>query len=247
MLRINIHAGPLATTSRFTRRAWLDVAYEKLAPVADYKLVLFQSGFGASEPRVLPAYPRWSSSLWELVARGLALTLHPDEDSPQEEVVVQPAKRKNCAFAKTLCATIDHFAGPDNQKRDTLGSVEIIQAGRFRGHYQARFTEHAGKSCLTPVFRYAPDHFSPAELLLHACVARHGEQPVLPPRPALCVPLPVTRDGLRYIPVHRLVEPARTGFQNWLRQNSEPPVPEDGAPLGLAPEPLYAKFLHTAI
>lgn len=130
----------------------------------------------------------------------------------------------------------------------TLASVNTIaQAGRARGNYQARFTEHAGKAVHTPTFRYAPDIFSPAELLLYACAARHSDQAVLPPRPALCVPLPVTREGLRYVPIHRLVEPARTGFQNWLRQYSEPPEPEADAPLGLAPEPLYAKFLHTAI
>jgi len=50
MLRVTIHAGGLNTATRFTQRAWLDIGYEKLAPVADYKTVLFQSGFGASVP-----------------------------------------------------------------------------------------------------------------------------------------------------------------------------------------------------
>ncbi len=247
MLRISLHASSLDQASRFNRVAWLDLAYAKLEPVADYKVLLFQAGDGASEPRTLPQYPRWSASLWDLIARGLALALHPDEEHPREELVVLPATRKGCAFTRLLCATIEHYAGPDSQKRDTLGTVTIAQAGRARGNYQARFTEHAGKAVHTPVFHYAPDIFSPGELLLHACAARHSDQAVLPPRPALCVPLPVTREGLRYVPIHRLVEPARTGFQNWLRQYSEPPEPEADAPLGLAPEPLYAKFLHTAI
>ena len=83
MLRISLHASSLAQTSRFNRVAWLDLAYAKLEPVADYKVLLFEVGDGAREPRTLPQYPRWSASLWDLVARGLALALHPDEDTPQ--------------------------------------------------------------------------------------------------------------------------------------------------------------------
>lgn len=132
MLRISLHASSLAQTSRFKRVAWLDLAYTKLEPVADYKVLLFQAGDGASEPRTLPQYPRWSASLWDLVARGLALALHPDEEHPREELVVLPAARKGCAFTRLLCATIEHYAGPDSQKRDTLGTVAIAPAGPVR-------------------------------------------------------------------------------------------------------------------
>lgn len=50
MLRVSIHAGPAREVSRFNRVDWLDIGYEELAPIADYKVVLFQAGEGAGRP-----------------------------------------------------------------------------------------------------------------------------------------------------------------------------------------------------
>ena len=47
MLRVSIHAGPLAKISRSNRLDWLDIGYQRLAPAADYKIVLFKIGEGA--------------------------------------------------------------------------------------------------------------------------------------------------------------------------------------------------------
>jgi hypothetical protein len=77
MLRVSIHAGPLAKISRSNRLDWLDIGYQKLAPAADYKIVLFKIGEGALPPVGLPSYPRWSASLWDLAARSIARSLFP--------------------------------------------------------------------------------------------------------------------------------------------------------------------------
>lgn len=46
--------GPARAVSRFNRTDWLDIGYEELAPIADYKVALFQAGEGARPP-VVPA------------------------------------------------------------------------------------------------------------------------------------------------------------------------------------------------
>ncbi len=44
---LSIHAGPLAKISRSNRLDWLDIGYQRLAPAADYKVILFKIGEGA--------------------------------------------------------------------------------------------------------------------------------------------------------------------------------------------------------
>jgi hypothetical protein len=245
MLRVSVHAGPLAEVSRFNLLAWLDIGYEMLAPIADYKVVLFQSGVGATPPYALASYPRWSASLWDLTARAIALGLNPDE--PRETVPVVTHPRKGCAFASELSALIEHFPGGNSIRRRTLASASIRQVGRRRGSYEAHFDEHTMKRISTEPFQFTPDFMRPAELLLNACVVRLTGTQEMPPRPGLCVPNSLEFEGLSYVPIHQLVEPARTGFRNWLAEHSEPPMEHEGAPLGIAPEPLYVKFLRDVI
>lgn len=246
MLKVSIHAGALNTASRFNCLAWLDIGYEKLAPIADYKTVLYQNGVGATMPTPLYGYPRWSASLWDLVARGLSLGLRTDLDCLTETVPPLTRSKKYLAFASHICAVIEHspIAG---QERKTLASTEITQVGRSRGTYTACFDEHAMAPCVSAPFTLHTDYLRPAELLLHACLARLTGQPELPPRPALCVPTPIELDGQRYLPIHRLVEPARTGFVSWLYHNDMPPLEHKNAPQGIAPEKLFIKFLSEVV
>lgn len=74
MLRVSIHSSLPSEASRFNRTDWLDIGYQSLKSHAEYKIVLFEAGIGAREPVCLRAYPRWSSSLWDLVARAIALS-----------------------------------------------------------------------------------------------------------------------------------------------------------------------------
>lgn len=246
MLKVSIHAGALDTASRFNCLAWLDIGYEKLAPIADYKTVLCQNGVGATMPTPIYGYPRWSATLWDLVARALALGLRTDLDCLTEEVPQLTHSKKYIAFASRICAVIEH-APLAGQARKTLASVEIAQVGRSRGTYTACFDEHAIARCVTAPFTFHTDFLRPAELLLHACLARLTGQPELPPRPQLCVPLAMEEGGQRYVPIHRLVEPARTGFVSWLYHNDMPPLEHKNAHQGIAPEKLYVKFLSEAV
>jgi hypothetical protein len=129
MIRVNIHAGPINKANRYNMVALLDIAYERLEPIAHYKTVLFEAGIGATLPVQLEGYPRWSASLWDLTARALALGLSPDPDNPTEAVpeVTEGAPRR-FGFAREICAQIDHLPSAGVRRRN-LGSVEITQAG----------------------------------------------------------------------------------------------------------------------
>jgi hypothetical protein len=147
-----------------------------------------------------------------------------------------------------LSAVIEHHPAGDESRRTTLATVEITQEGRNRGLYRARFTEDTLADHATEPFLFLPKYLRPAELLLHASLVRlTGQHAHMPPRPGLAVPEAVERGGLRYVPIHRLVEPARTGFLRWLERFSELPLAVPGASMGLAPEPLYVQFLKGAV
>ena len=195
MLQLSIHTGPLAEAGRFNQLARLAIVYERLSPVADYKLSLIERGMDVQAPRTLSNYPRWSASLWDLVARALAICI-PEAPPDAERVPECEPGGKRCAFIREMSVVLDHAA---NDVKNTLGTVTIKQVGRRRGIYQASFVEHTMKPVSTEPFIFAPAYFRPAELLLHACLHRLTGQLEFPPRPALCAPPPVELDGLPYI------------------------------------------------
>lgn len=246
MLRVSIHAGPINSMARFNQLAWCDIGYDKLAAVAQYKTVLFQSHQGASPQREIANYPRWSASLWDLVARALVLGLQPDETSGKEELPAVEPPDKGWAFAEKISVVIEHLS-PTGHFRSALASAEISQVGRKRGTYVGHFDEHTMKRVVTKEFVFRPSFLRAGELVAHACAVRLTGELVLPPRPALCIPEIIEAEGLKQVALHTLVEPARTGFLRWLSAFSEPPAPHPGAPLGIAPETLYVKFLQEAI
>ncbi|HSD40027.1 MAG TPA: hypothetical protein VLC92_21185 [Rhodocyclaceae bacterium] len=96
-------------------------------------------------------------------------------------------------------------------------------------------------------FGFSPAYLYPSELLLHAACHRVFGDAQLGPRPALCVPEAVTSHGIPCVPIHRLVEPARTGFLRWLETDSDGVLEHPDAPLGVAPATLYSAFLGTAV
>jgi hypothetical protein len=243
MLQLSIHAGPLDEASRYNQLAKLAIVYERLSPVADYKLALIERGMDVQAPRTLSNYPRWSASLWDLAARALAICL-PEAPPDTERIPDCEPGGNRCAFIREMTVILDHAA---SDVKNTLGTVSIKQAGRRRGIYQASFVEHTMKPVRTEPFVFAPAYFRPAELLLHACLYQLSGELEFPARPGLCAPTPVELDGLPYVPIHQLVEPARTGFRTWLNWFSEPAREYPGAPYGIAPQPLYVKFLQSAI
>lgn len=248
MLKVSMHVGPVETASVSNRLAWLDIGYDKLEPIADYKTVLYQNGIGESPQGIVYNYPRWSSSLWDLTARALALGLRPDPECI--DVVVPPLvqTRKRFAFIGKMCALIEHFPGAGEGNRRTLASATVNQVKRQRGRYIARFEEHATAGAVsTEEFAFTPDTLRASELILHACLMRLTGRPEIPVKPVLCAPPSVLHDGEECVTIRSLSEPARTGFTSWLTRRGSPPAEMQGERLGVAPAALYVTFLRTAV
>jgi hypothetical protein len=252
MLRVSIHAGPLRGISRFNRTDWLDIGYQKMEPKATYKIVLFKIGEGATSPVLLRKYPRWSASLWDLAARAIAAALYPVPDNalepdPQEQV--QPAQhtRKKRAFAESMSAVIQHIPNSGVGVR-RLASMEISEHKSKRCKYRAHIDEDLHKAKKTESFTFAPLFLRPAELVLRAALfSMSGDIDVLPPRPPLLLPKDKLIDGARYVAIHQIKEPARTGLLRWLYQHNRLPIAHASAPEGLALWAVFEEFLRRAV
>lgn len=246
MLRISIHAGARDNASQFNLLAWLDIGYDKLEPLANYKTVLYQSGRGVTLPAPIDKYPRWSASLWDLTARALAIGLREAPENLTEEVpAVVTSKR--FAFADHLCALIEHVPAADQQHRRTLATMALSQVGKKRGTYTAVFDEHTMPKRTTDPFIFHPAFLRPAELVLHACLMRLSGKAELPPRPILCLPDLIEEAGEEYVPIHRLVEPAKTGFVRWVAYNDVSVTLHPQAPQGMALAEMYIQFLTEVV
>lgn len=233
MLRVAIHSGALDKRTVNNKLATLDIAYAKRAALSDYLVALTLRGEGEKAPNRLENYPRWSSSLWDLVARALVRVLYNADDAPSAG---KPDKR--CAYATRICATIERALVDDRGLE--LATVEIAQSGKERGVYTARFEEDIlGER--TADFEFGKKALNPAELLLRAiCWAYYGKD-TLGPRPSLALAPAMTIDGVERLHIDALPEPARTGFIRYLR---ETPGVEVVDPLAKAHE--YVRFLMKA-
>jgi hypothetical protein len=246
MLRISIHAGPLAGISRFNRVDWVDIGYDKLAASANYKIVLFNVGEGATPPVDLIGYPRWSASLWDLAARAIALALSPDPKNPQETVPAVEKRKKRYAFAYAMSAVIQHFPNSGMGIR-RVGEMDIEQCRATRGFYRAQVEEDLMPNS-SGEFSFFPNFLRPAELVMRAAlVALTGRMDEMPARPALVLPQAQKIEGEQHLLIHEIDEPARTGFIRWLYDNETPPREYAGAAEGIALERQFYGFLHEAI
>lgn len=286
MLRVSIHSGLPSEASRFNRTDWIDIGYQTLDAQAEYKIVLIENGKGAREPVYLKSYPRWSSSLWDLAARALALSLwtarpahavraviqpsawdatgepiQVDDVTPERQDRHQPARVEawdvsvpiaedvgsRCAFAERTTALITHYpsTGPGGRR---LGTLLIAHDPKVRGMYGASVAEDPLARRVIPKFMFAPGYLRPAELVLRACLhilAGHINR--MPDCPTVHLPKTDIIGGETCVPIHRLEEPARTGFLRWLHATKQTPKPARGASLGRVPAKLYVEFLCTAV
>lgn len=214
MLRVYLHSGSVAQRSPHNQLAALDVAYARQGAFSDYLVAMSLAGTGEVAPDRLEKYPRWSASLWDLVARALTRILfRADQASP----MAKPDKR--CASASRMCAVIER-ATLDAQGV-LLGTAEIEQVARQRGRYLVQLTE----DILEPrsaEFSFGLKSLNPADLLLRAlCFALYG-QGTLGPRPRLILPPTIRLDGVECFDVDTLAEPARTGFLRFKGSMTEP-------------------------
>ncbi len=213
MLKVSVHTGDLAQRTLTNQVAVLDIAYAKQEAIADYMVALSLQRSGEMAPAVVSSYPRWSASLWDLVARALAQALYRTDTPPRAE----KADRR-CAYATRLCAVIERASV--NSRGVELGTMQLVQTGQ-RGHYRAVFQEDIlGER--SSEFDYGCKDLNPAELLMRAvCWAYFGSD-VPGPKPKLIIPPALNIDGVDRFHIAALDEPAQTGFRRYLTLRNSP-------------------------
>jgi hypothetical protein len=136
MLRVSIHAGPWQEASVYNRLDWLDIGYHRLKARADYKIVLFKVGEDAMPPVILKSYPRWSESMWDLVAHSIALTLK-KYPTPPEVGLSEKIFAKRSATIESMTAMVSHFPNGGVGARH-VGRLEIDLIAGTRCTYLAK-------------------------------------------------------------------------------------------------------------
>ncbi|WP_227814122.1 hypothetical protein [Nitrogeniibacter aestuarii] len=214
MLKLTLHTGTLETRSLANRVAVLDIAYEKQDAVADYVVALSLRGTGEMAPAHVSRYPRWSGSMWDLVARALTQLLYRSNEAPSHI----PDRR--CAYATRLCAAIE--VATASGRGIELATAEIRHAGRRRGLYEAHFNE----DILGPreaQFEYGHKVLNAADLLLRAICWAYHDADVPGRKPALIAPTPIRIEGSERFHLEAVAEPARTGFMRFMARNGHDP------------------------
>ena len=207
MLKVSIHAGRLAERIPNNQIGVVDIAYQKRAALSDYLVAMQLNGKGEVQPGVVTDYPRWSGSLWDLVARALTRLLYQSDMAPP----VQRIDRR-CAYATKMCAVIQTLTA--DERGQQVAEVEILQPGTQRGHYVATFREDIlGERRAS--FEFGCKVLNPAELLLRAICHGLWSKDTLGPRPGLIAPPAIDIDGELRFDIQSLAEPARTGFNRY--------------------------------
>lgn len=217
MLKISIHSGLLEGQCVANQLAVLDIAYQKKGYLSDYLVALSLRGAGEVPPAYVKQHPRWSASLWDLIARALGQVLYQSNQIPPSVKV-----DRRCAYATRICATIERLTASD--RGIELGNVEILQRGRQRGMYTATFDEDIlGKR--TAEFEFGCKALNPAELLLRAICHAYFKSDVLGPTPELINPTSMDIDGTPRFHIAALREPAFTGFRRYRDEHKTTDAP----------------------
>jgi hypothetical protein len=206
MLHVFVHAGTLNERNPGNQLAVLDIAYAKRSHMADYNVALLVKGYGEARRDVVRSYPRWSGSLWDLVARGLTRALYEADEAPPAD----PVDRR-CAYATKLCVAVHRATaqGPGFE----VATGEIIQ-GEKRGHYTVNLEEDIlGRHSAT--FAYGTKRLVHTDLVLRALCWSLFNKDTLGRRPALILPPAIKVDGVERFDIENLDEPARTGFNRY--------------------------------
>ena len=231
MLRVYLYTGGLDGRNPANQVAAIDIAYAKKEALADYLVGMTLRGHGEVEPDFVLRYPRWSASLWDLVARALVRLLYRANQAP-----ASPKPDKRCAYATRLCAVIERSTLDGSGV--ILGTATIAQLEGQRGHYTAIFDEdingrHVGN------FVYGTKRLDAVDLLLRAICWSLYEKDTLAPYPALILPPTIELEGVDRFHVEALAEPAKTGFERFRGAN----FPTNEAPESLAKAQDYVSFL----
>jgi hypothetical protein len=242
MLKISLHYATPHTVNDRNVLGRLDIAYAKLDARADYKALMFITGVGELAPIRLDNYPRWSASIWDLVARVICLGLsHTEALGPAD----LPYVRK-CAFIDDMTAVIEHCPDGSDSRRAVIATAHV-RGGKRKGHYTATFTSDLHAPMHSTVFVHTPLGLSPWDLLARAYAWTVHERFELPSRPELYTPIPVQRGEQSYVALETVREPARTGILRWLHKRAMSPTALDLVCGPCVTEPQFVEFLRKAI
>lgn len=242
MLKVSLHHAAPERVSPCNVLGRLDIGYARLDATADYKAVLFCCGLGEQTPVQLKGYPRWSASVWDLVARTVCLSLYRREAVWPAEL---PLERKG-AFIDDLTAVIEHWPDGFETRRATIATAHVAM-WRRRCHYTATFQDDLTGQRESTVFLHSPKGLSPWDLLVRAYCWTAHESFELPPRPSLYTPIPVEEAGQSFVSLDTVSEPARTGITRWMTRKGMPAatVPFLAGPC--VAEADFVKFLRFAV
>lgn len=220
MLKVFIHSGSLESRTANNILATVDIAYAKRSHFADYIVAMFINGQGEVQPGAIAGYPRWSGSLWDLVARALTCILFRSDTVPHDANV-----DRRCAYATRMCVSVQRSTMGDEGWE--LATAEITHAEK-RGSYTVKLDEDI-LGARSATFTYGKKSLQHADLVLRAiCWALYGRD-TLGKRPTLILPPTMTVDGIDRFDVEALAEPAKTGF-NRFRSPAGSALPPDPMP-----------------
>jgi hypothetical protein len=243
MLKISLHFATPSGASAENVLGRLDIGYAKLDAKADYKVVMFSSGKGDHSPAKVKEYPRWSASVWDLVARAICQSLHAAEVIPKTD----PMRFGKCAFIDDLTAIIEHWPDGLDVRRSTIGTAHI-HMNRRRGHYTAMFeTDFQGQQAAGEDFWYKPKVMNPWDLLVNAYAWTAHQSFELPARPKLYKPIPFPAGNRSLVSLDTVNEPAYSGILKWLHKRGLPTLTSDLVDGPCVSEVHFVEFLRKAV
>lgn len=242
MLKVTLHYATPATVSARNILGKLDIGYLRLDAVADYKGILFSTSVGEQAPVQLLGYPRWSASVWDLIARIVCLSLNRSEELWQGDL----GHGKKGAFIDDMTAVIEHWPDGTDARRATVGTAHVHMHNR-RCNYTATFEDDILGKRESSIFVHAPQGLTPWDLLARAYAWTVQERFELPPRPTLYTPIPIEHDSVSYIPLDTVSEPAYTGVSRWLTKMTIPVKAIDLIQGPCVTEAQFVAFLRTAV
>ena len=243
MLKISLHFSTPSKASSENVLGRLDIGYARLDARADYKLVMFSSGFGEYPPAQLLSYPRWSGSVWDLVSRAVCTCLHGHEAIPQ-------ASDERCsrpAFIDDLSAIIEHWPDGLDVRRATIGTAHIRMTRR-KGHYIATFeTDVENDTQESTIFAHRHRQLQPWGLLARAYAWTVEERFYLPARPKLYLPIPIQDGAQTLVSLDTVSEPAYTGITKWMHKRDLKTLKSGIVEGPCVSESVFVEFLRSAV
>jgi hypothetical protein len=242
MLKVTLHFSTPNMISQANTIGRLDIGYARLDARADYKALMFTAGLGEHPPIQIYDYPRWSCSVWDLVARAICKSLNGRE-------VLKPMNIEsgNCAFIDNLTARIEHWPDGFDVKKAIIGTAHVSM-GRRRGSYTANFkTDVEGDEQETSVFTYKTSKLKPWDLMARAYAWSVNEGMDLPPKPELYVPIPIQDCGESLVNLNTVSEPAYSGIMKWMSKCDIKTIVSEFVSGPCVTEANFVSFLKTAV